>query len=326
MVAGGGGFLAGHLVEKLIRDGHTVRAVELFGRDVSALRRLGVETIAGDLCDPVVADHACDGMDVVFNSAALLAPIGPRERFRSVNVALADNLLASCRSAGVRRFVQVSSPSAVFDGTDHFDADESLPYPANFLNHYSATKAESERRVLAANGTGLETVALRPHAIWGPGDHTLLPRIVERAKAGRLVQIGDGSNEISTLYVENGADALVLAATAPEAAGNVYFVTDDEPVNLWEWVRHILSDLELPPIRRRVPYRLAYAVGFLQELAWRALPLGGEPTVTRYSAAELGTNHTYSIARARSDLGYEPTVDREEGMRRTSTWAREFLL
>jgi len=232
MVAGGGGFLAGHLIAKLVEAGHVVRAVELPGRDVDHLRQLGVETIAGDLCDPAVAARACQGMDVVFNSAALLAPVGPWQRFWSINVDLVDNLMAGCRVAGVRRFVQVSSPSAVFEGADHVDAGETLPYPKKFLNYYSATKAESERRVLAANGPDLEAVALRPHAIWGPGDRTLFPRIIERARAGRLVQVGDGTNVISTLYVENGADALMLAATAEKAAGNVYFITDRDSVNL----------------------------------------------------------------------------------------------
>ncbi len=127
LVTGGGGFLAGHLVDKLLEAGHSVRTVELPGRDMKRLSALDVEMIEGDLCDPAVADRACEGMDVVFNPAALCASIGPKQLFWLINVGLTDNLIAGCKKAGVKRLVQISSPSAVFDGTDHIDADESLP-------------------------------------------------------------------------------------------------------------------------------------------------------------------------------------------------------
>jgi len=320
LVTGGGGFLAGHLIDKLLEMGHSVRTVELPERDMGRFSALDVEVIGGDLCDPAVADRACEGMEVVFNPAALCASVGPKKRFWSINVDLTDNLISGCKKAGVRRLVQVSSPSAVFDGTDHIDADESLPYPRKWLNQYSETKAVSEQRVLAADGPGLETVAIRPHAIWGPRDRTLFPRIIERAQAKRIVQIGDGQNVISTLYVENGADALVLAATAQKAPGNVYFVTDADSIKLWDWLRRILKDLDLPTIKRKVPYPLVYGVGAVQKTVWNLFNLKGEPTVTRYSAAELAKNHSYSIERARSDLGYNPRIDREEGLRRFYEW------
>jgi len=326
MVTGGGGFLAGHLIDKLVDAGHFVRTVELTGRNVDRLNNLGVEIISGDLCDPELAARVCEGMDLVFNPAALAAPIGPWKRFWSINVELVDNLIAGCRKTGVKRLVHVSSPSAVFDGTDHINADEALPYPKKFLNHYCATKAESEKRVLAANGPDLETVAIRPHAIWGPRDRTLFPRIIERARSRRLLQVGEGTNIISTLYVENGADALVLAATAEKAPGNVYFVTDHDTVNLWDFLKRIINDLGLPPIRGRIPYPLAYAIGAAQEAAYSVLKLAGEPTITRYSAAELAKHHSYSIDRARADLGYEPKVPRGEGLRRFYVWARSNLL
>jgi len=326
MVTGGGGFLAGHLIDKLVNAGHFVRTVELPERDVQRLKDLDVEIITGDLCDPGLAAQACQGMDVVFNPAVLAAPLGPWKRFWSINVGLVDNVIAGCKQSGVRRLVHVSSPSAVFDGSDHFDADETLPFPKKFLNYYCATKAESEKRVLAANGADLETVAIRPHAIWGPRDRTLFPRIIERAQSRRLVQVGDGTNIISTLYVENGAHALMLAATADRAPGNVYFVTDRDTVNLWDFLRRVLNDLGLPPIRSRIPYPLAYALGATQEVLWTLLKLAGEPTITRYSAAELAKNHSYSINRARSDLGYEPTVSREEGLKRFYEWVRKNLL
>lgn len=326
LVTGGGGFLAGHLIDQLLATGHQVRTVELPGRDIERLKAMDVEILIGDLCDAEFAARACAGMDVVFNPAALAAQVGPWQRFWAINVELTDNIIAGCRQAGVKRLVHVSSPSAVFDGRDHVDADESLPYPKSFMNHYCATKAESEKRVLAANGPELETVAIRPHAIWGPRDRTLFPRIIERAKARQLVQVGDGRNVISTLYVENAAHALILAASAEKAPGNVYFITDAEPVKLWDNLRRIINDLGLPPITRSVPYRLVYALGAIQDALWATFRLRGEPRVTRYAAAELATNHSYSIARAQADLGYAPIVGREEGLQRFYAWAREHLL
>jgi len=323
LVTGGGGFLAGHLIDKLLAAGHSVRTVELPGKDMGRLSALDMEIIEGDLCDPAVADRACKGMEVVFNPAALCASVGPRKLFWSVNVDLTDNLIAGCKKAGVRRLVQVSSPSAVFDGTDHVNADESLPYPKKWLNHYSVTKAVSEQRVLAANGPDLETVAIRPHAIWGPRDRTLFPRIIARARARRLKQVGDGRNVISTLYVENGAEALLLAATAEKAPGNVYFVTDADSVKLWDFLRRIIKDLDLPPIKGKIPYRVAYAAGAVLEAAWAAFRLKGEPLITRYAAAEMAVNHSYSIERARSDLGYNPKINREEGLKRFYEWAEK---
>ena len=148
-------------------------------------------------------------------------------------------------------------------------------------------------------------------------------RLIERARARRVLQIGDGENVISTLYVENGADALVLAATAEKAPGNIYFVTDADSIKLWDWLRRICKDLDLPPISRKVPYPLVYAVGAAQEAAWAVFKLKGEPTITRYAAAEMAKNHSYSIKRARSDLGYNPKIDREEGLRRFYEWAEK---
>ena len=326
LVTGGGGFLAGHLIDELLAAGHAVRAVELPGRTGGHLATQDAEVIEGDLRDPAVARRTCEGRDVVFHPAALCASIGPWRDFWATNVELTDHVIAGCREAGVRRLVHVSTASAVFDGTDHVDADETLPYPRRHLNHYSATKAESERRVLAANGTGLETVVLRPHVIWGPRDRTLLPRLIERARTGRVLQVGAGTNVVSTLYAENGAQALLLAATAERAPGQVYFVCDEGSINLWDFIRRILEALGLPPVRGRTPYRLAYGIGAAQEAVWSVFHLGGEPTVTRYTAAELARSHSYSIDRARSDLGYEPRVTRDEGLERFYEWAAGALV
>ncbi len=325
MVTGGSGFLAGHLIDKLLEAGHVVRTLDLASAPTDGLARRGVEVVKGDLRDAESAAGACRGMDTVFHVAALAAPFGPRALFWGINVTGTDNIISGCKKAGVERLVHVSSPSAVFDGTDHVNADESLPYPKKFMSHYCETKAVSEQRVLAANGPDLVTVALRPHAIWGPRDHNLWPRIIERARAGKMVQVGDGQNEITGLYVENGADALLLAASAPapKVGGKVYFINDGVAVKLWEFIRRALSALGVPGPKRQIPYRVAYAAGAIQEFLWSALRLQGEPTITRYTASELAKNHTYSIARAKADLGYTPRVGLDQGFEKTIAWFKE---
>jgi len=323
MVTGGAGFLGSHLVERLKKDGHFVRAVDLPGADFSGLQKQGVEIISGDLRDAGLVDRACAGMELVFHVAALASPWAPRELFWSINVTATDNVISACKMNRVRRLVHVSSPSAVFDGKEHFMADESLPYPKKFLSHYSETKAVSEQHVLAANGPDLETVVIRPHAIWGPGDRHLLPRVIARAKAGKMFQVGDGENLVSNLYVENAVDALLLAAGAKAAAGKAYFITDAEPVKIWELVRRILSELGVPGPRGVIPFWAAYSLAAVQELVWKLFQLEGEPNITRYTVSELAKNHTYSIEAAKKDLGYVPRVSAQEGLAKTLAWLRE---
>ena len=323
LVTGGAGFLGRWLSERLLAEGHEVRALDLPSPGLEDLRRQGVETVAGDVRDADAVKRAVEGAEVVFHAAALAAPVGKRSEFWAINVTGTEIVIAACQGAGVRRLVQVSSPSAVFDGSDHIMADESLPYPKHFLSLYCETKAASEQRALAANGPELETVAIRPHAMWGPRDRHLLPRIIRRARAGRLFQIGNGRNLVSPLYVENAVDGLLLAGRAPAAAGKVYFLTDAEPVVLWEFVRRVLRELKLPGPRGAVPYPVAYWLGALAEAAWALFPGRGEPVLTRYSAAEVARTHTYSIERARRELGYEPRVSGEEGLRRVLSWFEE---
>jgi len=232
-------------------------------------------------------------------------------------------VINACKKAGTKRLVHVSSPSAVFDGRDHILADESLPYPERFFSYYCETKAVSEQRALAVNGPDLETVAIRPHVIWGPRDRNLLPRLISRAKAGRLLQVGDGKNQVSTLYVKNGVDALVLAAESKNAPGKVYFITNDQPVVIWDFIRRVIKDLGLPGPRGKLPYPAAYAMAAAYEAAWKVFRLSGEPVITRYTAAELAKNHTYSIERAKKDLGYKPRVSVEEGLSRVLAWFEE---
>jgi nucleoside-diphosphate-sugar epimerase len=236
-------------------------------------------------------------------------------------------VIAACRRRGAGRLVFTSSPSVVGAGHAIEGGDESLPYPPHYPAHYPRTKAAAERLVLAANGPGLATVALRPHLIWGPGDNHLIPRLLARAKAGQLRQVGDGSNRVDVTYIDNAAAAHVLAADrlAPgaPAAGRAYFISQGEPVLLWLFVNRVLALAGLPPVRRRVPAGVASAAGAVLEAAYGLLGRHDEPRMTRFVAQQLSTSHWFDLTAARRDLGYEPAVSTGEGLRRLGEWLRE---
>jgi nucleoside-diphosphate-sugar epimerase len=318
LVTGGGGFLGLYIVEQLVARGNRVRV--LARGTYPRLAELGVESQAGDVRDAEAVTRACAGIDVVFHTAAVAGVWGPWEHYHSINTLGTENVIAACRRQNVGRLVFTSSPSVIYDGRDHCGADESLPYPTRFLCHYPHTKMLAERAVLAANDATLATCALRPHLIWGPRDNHLIPRLIPRAKSGRLRRVGDGRNLISMAYVENVAAAHLQAADrlAPGSpvAGQAYFINEPDPVPLWEWVDTLLGRAGLPPVRRSISKPAAYAAGALLEGVWSALRLNSEPPMTRFLAAQLGGSHWYRIDKARRDFGDAPVVTVDEGLRR----------
>lgn len=319
LVTGAGGFLGCYLAEQLRARGDRVRAFSR--RRYETLDRLGVETIAGDLRDRDAVARACDGMDTVFHAAALAGLGGPWRDYFQTNTLGTRNVLAGCRQAGVERLVYTSSPSVTFDGTDQCGVDESAPYPTRWLAHYPHSKALAEQDVLKASGEGgLLTCALRPHLIWGPRDRHLIPRLLRRARSGRLRRVGDGTNLIDMVYVENAAEAHLQAADAlrPSApvAGRAYFISQGEPVGCWQWIDELLAMAGLPPVAKSISLKAAWRVGAVLECVWRALGLRSDPPMTRFLAAQLATSHYFDISAARRDFGYAPRVSAEEGMRR----------
>jgi nucleoside-diphosphate-sugar epimerase len=234
-------------------------------------------------------------------------------------------VIEACQKQGVARLVYTSSPSVTFAGGDQRHVDEQAPYPRHWLCHYPHSKALAEQAVLAASGhDGLLTCSLRPHLIWGPRDRQLVPRLIERARAGRLMRVGRGENLIDMVYVENAAAAHLLAADAlapgSPVAGAAYFITQGEPVNCWQWIDQLLALAGLPPVGRAVSYRAAWLAGAVLEAGYGLLRLGGEPPMTRFLAAQLGRDHYFDIARSRRDFGYESGVSTEVGMQRLALY------
>jgi nucleoside-diphosphate-sugar epimerase len=325
LVTGGGGFLGGAIVRLLAARGDQVRS---FSRgDYPELRRLGVELVQGDIADADAVRAAAAGCDIVFHVAAKPGIWGPYEEYHRVNVTGTENALAACRQENITRLVYTSSPSVVFNGADMEGVDESAPYPEHYDAPYPKTKAIAERLVLAANGPTLATVALRPHLIWGPGDNHLIPRIIARARSGRLRRIGTRKNLVDTIYVDDAAAAHVLAADRlnPGApiAGNAYFLSQGEPWPLWDVVNGILGAAGLPPVTRSVSPKIAYAAGWLCEMAYGLFRIRREPPMTRFLARELATAHWFNIDAARRELGYAPGRSMKDAMEALRAWFRQ---
>jgi 2-alkyl-3-oxoalkanoate reductase len=315
LVTGGTGFLGKRLAAMLLERGHHARIMGRNMAPVAPLIALGATPIVADLRDTDAVMAACAGVDVVFHAGALSAPWGKRADFFVTNVGGTEAILAGCQTHDVRRLIYVSSPSVVFDGRDQQLITEETPYPRRFASIYSLTKKLGEDRIRAAASQGLETVIVRPKAIFGPGDTSLLPRLIDAARRGRLPQIGDGRNLVDLTYVDNVAHALILASETKAAVNNTYTITNDEHIPLWEAIHVVLQRLHLSTHLRRVPLSVVLAAASLME--WRAALTGREPLLTRYSAAILARTQTYDISAAKRDLGYTSLVSFAGGMERT---------
>ena len=320
LVTGASGFVGRRLIQRLLEQG-----CQVFGLCRSSqpdLEALGVEMKYVDLANASDARSACSGMDTVFHTAAKVGIWGSISDFRKANVEGTQAIINGCRDFEVSKLIYTSTPSVVFNGQSLSGADESLPYGKDIPCPYPTTKAIAERAVLAANEQTpgyLKTVALRPHLIWGPGDAHLVPRVLDRARKGRLRIVGDGSNRVDLTYIENVVDAHLWAEASLDneinnPGGKAYFISNDEPVALWEWINELLDSREIPRIRKNLSFERAMSFGRLMEATWRVFRLKSDPPITRFVASELAKDHWFDISAAKRDLSYKPRVSMKRGM------------
>ena len=312
VVTGGGGFVGSAVCRQLRTLGHDVTA--LGRRPITGPGAEGIRTVTQDLAQPDAVTGLTGlfaGVDCVFHTAAHVKMWGPREAFVRGNITATQNVIAACRAAGVGKLVFTSSPSVVAASHDRRGVDESQPYPDHYMAIYPETKAAAERAVLAAHGPDLRTISLRPHLIFGPGDTNLVPTILKRARAGRLTQVGDGSNLVDLSFIDDCVAAHLLAAAAldarPTAGGRAYFISQGTPVPLWEWIGRVLALHNLPPVRRKISATTAQLLATVAEGVWKTFGLTSDPPLTRFLAEEMATDHYYNIDAARQELGYRPS-------------------
>jgi 2-alkyl-3-oxoalkanoate reductase len=325
LVTGGGGFLGSALVRALLARGDHVRVIARGA--YPELAKLGAEMVQGDITNAQETSAACQGMDTVFHAAAKAGGWGDPKEFEAINITGTDNVIAGCLAHKVPSLVYTSSPSVVHTGQAIENGDESLPYGTHFTAHYPRTKAEGERHVRAAASDALRTISLRPHFIWGPGDRHLLPRLLLRARAGKLRQVGSADPKTDTIFVDNCVHAHLIAHKAlmerPELSGRVYFISDNDPIGVWTMANKMLAAAGAPGVGKPVPAWLAYGLGAVLEGAHGLFGIEREPLMTRFAASELSHAQWFNTAAATKDLGYEPKITVDEGLARLSAWCKE---
>jgi nucleoside-diphosphate-sugar epimerase len=307
LVTGGTGFLGRAIVARCQQRGYKIR---IAGRSARPARLSSeIDYIQGDLAQSEIAQAAVQGCDYVFHVAAKAGIWGRWEDYVAANITATYHLIEAAKSCGVRAFIHTSTPSVVFSGESFNGANESLPYGQNWLCAYAETKAEAEKIALKASSAQMPVCALRPHLIWGPGDTHLFPRILARARAGKLRIIGDGENLVDVTHVDTAANAhlgALDALLAGRAHGKAYFISQGQPVKLWEFVNRLLVGAGLPTVTQKISLKKAYTIGSILEAVWTFLYLRGEPPMTRFVAVELAKDHAFDVSAAQRDLGLRP--------------------
>jgi len=312
-VTGGSGFIGGRLIRRLVAEGRRVRALARSDAAAERVAGAGAEPARGDLADPDALRAGAQGCEVAFHAAATVLEWGPREEFVRANVDGTRNVLDACRQAGVRRLVHVGTEAATMAGQPLVGIDETAPLRPDSKADYCATKAMAEQAVRAANGEALETVVVRPRLVWGAGDSTILPGIVEAVRAGRFRWIGGGRHLTSTTHVDNVVEGLLLGAERGQP-GEAYFVTDGDPVVFRDFISELVATrgVEIPD--KELPRRLAAAIAVVSEGVFRALRLKGTPPLTRTAYWVSALECTIDISKARRELGYQPVRSIADGM------------
>ncbi|PZF11241.1 NAD(P)-dependent oxidoreductase [Curtobacterium sp. MCLR17_034] len=314
LVTGASGFL-GQATAAAVRDaGHEVRTFQRRPSGVS-----GVQDVAGTMTDDAAIARAVDGIEAVVHLAAKVSLAGDPADFARINIEGTRSLLQAARTAGVGRFVFVSSPSVAHTGSSLVGADAGPAEPSRARGDYACTKAAAELLALDADAPDFAVVAVRPHLVWGPGDTQLVGRIVERARAGRLPLLDSGAALIDTLYVDNAATAMVAALEHVEddgVHGNAYVVTNGEPRPVADLLAGICTASGVRPPQWHVPAAVARAAGSVVEAVWRVRPGEDEPPMTRFLAEQLSTAHWFDQRRTRRDLRWTPSVSIDEGLER----------
>ena len=319
MVTGGNGFLGSRIAARLAREGHEVYSVQR--SDPAVIQKHEEITyMQADLSDRDSMMPCFEGIEAVFHVAALTGMWGTREEFYSANVTATENVIEACRQHGIPRLIYTSTPSVVFTGEPIQGWDESVPYGENWLCHYAETKSIAEAMVLSPEyADDFVAVALRPHLIWGDKDPHMLPRLVNRARAGELKIVGDGTNKVDLTHVENATQGHICAfrimQESPEKVrGKAYFISDGEPVVLWDWINNLLERLDIDPVTETISFNKAYRAAGLMEFFYRVFGLDSEPPMTRFIATELAKDHYFDISAAKKDLRYRSIINNQTAM------------
>ncbi len=321
LVTGATGLLGSHIAEQLVRRGRPVRALVRASSDTRFLRSIGVELAEGDVTDLQSLRRACAGVKTVYHAAARVGDWGPWSEFAKITIEGTRNLLNAATEARVCRFVHISSISAYgHPNLKGASLDESAPLGQKLhrWSYYSRAKVEAERLAWAAHDRGdLAVTVIRPSWLYGPRDRATIGRLCDSIRSGKIRLIGDGNNRLNVVHAGNVAEAAILAADSEVAAGEAFNCSNDGVLTQRVYFNLVAKALGEREVTRRVPYYVAYAVGFLLECVGHLLHLKRPPLVTRYSVWLMGRRTFFRCDKAREMLGWSSTVTYEEGIPRT---------
>ncbi len=323
IVTGGLGFLGSKISKKLSELGHEV---ETLSRTNSVNEKNQIKHHQVDLSQKIDDTRIFEGVDCIFHTAAKAGIDGKYNDFYAANFFATKNLLEVAKTSGVKFFIYTSSPSVVFSGNAIKDGKEDMPYISSRISPYSYTKSIAEKNVLSSNSETFASVALRPHLIWGENDPHLLPKVICRHRSGKLKIVGDGLNQVDLTHVDNVVHAHILALkcliTGKPIGGHAYFISQNEPVQLWSWLNFIFTELDLHPVKEKISLKKAYSIGLAAELLWKIFPMKSDLPMTRFVACQLAHDHWFSSDAAKRDLGYEPILSMKEALDKTMPWLK----
>ena len=309
-ITGASGFVGGAAARHFARD-HAVLAMSRSARSDAAAAANGAVPVRCTLGE--VRPEQLEGVDAVIHAAAKVEPCGRWADFWRLNVDGTRQLLEAARAAGVKHFIHIGTEASVFHGQDMRNIDETEPLALRAPYPYSRTKAHAEKAVLAANAPGFRTISVRPRMVWGPGDKTILPIVLQMIEAGRFMWVDGGKALTSTTHIDNLVHGIALALEKGKG-GEAYFITDDGTRSLRDFFTALVQTQGVTPPDKAVPGWLAGALAFVLESTWRTLSLPGEPPLTRISAGMMRREGTINIEKARRELGYEPVISVAEGL------------
>lgn len=319
LVTGGGGFLGKNICFQLKDRGYKV--VSLSRKKYPELEAKGIESRLCDIAQHKETIKALKGADAVIHTAARAGIWGKPEDFYKNNTIGTENILEACTQNKINYLVYTSSPSICFSGKDIKGEDEKIPYANPPLCAYSQSKKQAEKLVLKkTNNSLLKASCLRPHLIWGPNDPHFLPRLREKACSSKLFKVGKGENLVDIVYVDNAARAhielLENLFLSDKTRGQVYFIGQESPVNLWNFLNKLLEASKLPPVKRKISFTLAYALGALSESFYKAFKIYyKEPRMTPFLALQLSKSHYFDHSKAKKDFAYKAHISTEEGLK-----------
>jgi len=311
-VTGATGFVGGAVARKL-RENHIVGGLARSEASASKLQKDQLLIERGDLL--TLSSNQLRSYEAVIHCAAYVEEWGTERDFYETNVLGTQKLLSAAKLAGVQRFIFIGTEAAFFDGRDLTDIDESIEYPAHLPYPYSRTKAEAERLVLGSNNPQFQTISLRPRFVWGPGDQSVLPALIQMIQSGRFMWIDHGRFEISSTYIDNLVHAVELALKNGKG-GESYFIADEGTVQLRDFLTAALKSQSVTPPEKSLPKPVARMAARIVEATWKALSLKSKPPLIRFSVDMMSANCTVNTAKAKRELQFYPPVSREEGLRR----------